>query len=123
MEYADSIKALIQQYLPPDKDLIQQAASQGNIAMGPAGAPGLVNLVISNYVKQGDKMTLVVNKAAGGLQSLSIATYLSDPSDAVNVNVQFAKIPGGPNHPATVTINGVSKQLTIVNQNGNYRKL
>jgi hypothetical protein len=123
MEYADSIKALIQQYLPPDKDLIQQAASQGNIAMGPAGAPGLVNLVISNYVKQGDKMTLVVNKAAGGLQSLSIATYLSDPSDAVNVNVQFATIPGGPNHPATVTINGVSKQLTIVNQNGNYRKL
>jgi len=123
MDYADSIKTLIQQYLPPDKDMIQQAASQGNIALGPTGAPGVIQLVISNYVKQGDKMTLVVNKAAGGLQSVSIATYLSAPSDAVTVNVQFAAIPGGPNHPSTITINGVSKQMTIVNQNGSYRHL
>jgi hypothetical protein len=123
MDYADSIKTLIQQYLPPDKDLIQQAASAGNIALGPTGAPGVIQLVISNYIKQGDKMTLVVNKGAGGLQSVSIATYLSSPSDAVTVNVQFAAIPGGPNHPSTITINGVSKQMTIVNQNDSYRHL
>jgi hypothetical protein len=122
-EYGDSIKTLVQQYVPPDKDMIQQAAAQGNIMAGPAGTPGLVNLVISNYVKQGDKMTLGINKAAGGLQSLSIATYLSDPSDAVTVNVQFARIPEGPNHPATQTINGASKQMTIVVQNSNYRHL
>jgi hypothetical protein len=123
MEYADSIKALIQQYLPPDKDLIQQAAASGNITLTSGGAPGTAQLLISNYVKQGDKMTIVLNKAAGGLQSVSIATYLSDPSDAVTVNVQYATIPGGPNHPGTVTINGVSKQLTIVQQNGSYRHL
>lgn len=122
-EYGDSIKALVQQYIPLDKDLIQQAASKGNVAAGPSGAPGVVNLVISNYVKQGDKMTLGINKAAGGLQSLSIASYLSDPSDAVTVNVQFAKIPDGPNHPATETINGASKQMTIVVQNSNYKHL
>lgn len=111
-EYGDSIKELIQQYVPPDKDLIQQAAAQGNIMMGPSEAPGVVNLVISNYVKQGDKMTLVINKAAGGLQSILIATYLSNPSDAVTVKVQFATIPGGPNYPAT---------QTIVVQNSNYK--
>jgi hypothetical protein len=123
MDYADSIKALIQQYLPPDKDLIQQAAAQGNIAMEPAGTPGAASLVISNYVKKGDKMTIALNKAAGGLQSISIATYLNDPSDAVTVNVQFAKIADGPNHASTVTINGASKQMTIVNQNADYKKL
>jgi hypothetical protein len=123
MEYADSIKALIQQYVPPDKDLIQQAAAAGNIALASEGAPGTAQLVISNYVKQGDKMTLVINKAAGGLQSVTIASYLSAPSDAVTVNVQYATIPGGPNHPATITINGVSKQLTIVQQNSSYRRL
>ena len=108
MDYADSIKALIQQYVPPEKDLIQQAAASGNVMMGPAGAPGVVQLVISNYVKQGDKMTFVINKAAGGLQSVSIASYLSDPSDAVTVNVQYATLPGGPNYPQTQTINGAS---------------
>jgi hypothetical protein len=122
-DYADSIKELIAQYVPPNKALIEQAASSGNIMMGPAGAPGEGKLVISNYVKQGDKMTLTVNPTAGGMQSISIATYLNDPSDAVTVNVQFARIPGGPSYPATQTINGTSKQMTIAIQNTDYKHL
>jgi hypothetical protein len=122
-EYADQIKELIQQYVPPDKNLIQQASQQGNILTGPEGTPGQYQLVIKNYVKPGDKMTLVIDKAQKALSSLSIDSYLNDPKDAVNVSVQFAAIPGGPNHVATETINGVSKQLTINVQNSNYQKL
>ena len=82
--YADQIKALIQQYVPPDKDLIEQARQNGNIMLGPAaGAPGEYRQVLSNYIKQGDSMTLVIDKAQKDLASLSISTYLSDPSDAV----------------------------------------
>jgi hypothetical protein len=54
---------------------------------------------------------------------VSIATYLNDPKDAVNVSVQFSGIPDGPNHVSTETINGVSKQLTIAIQNSNYQKM
>lgn len=122
-DYANSMKALIAQYVPPNKELIQQAAGSGNIMLGPAGAPGEVNIVISNYVKQGDKMTLSINKAAGGMQSVSIATYLSGPSDAVTVDVVFAQIPGGPRYPATQTIHGASKQMTISVQNSDYKHL
>ena len=122
-EYAESIKTLIQQYVPPDKDKFQQAYQQGNIMMGPAGAPGEFRLVVSNYLKQGDNMTLVVDKAQLQLTSLSISTYLSDPSDAVNVTVQFSRVPGGPSHVSSETINGVSKQLTIAIQNSNYQHL
>jgi hypothetical protein len=122
-EYADQIRDLIQQYVPPDKDLLQKAAQQGNIMMGPEGTPGQSRLVINNYIKQGDKMTLVIDKAQKNLASVSINSYLNDPKDAVNVSVQFAKIPGGPNHVSTETINGVSKQLTINVQNSNYQKL
>jgi hypothetical protein len=122
-DYADQIKALIQQYVPPDQDAISQAFQKGNIALSPqAGAPGQYQLVISNYLKQGDKMTLVVDKAQASLVSLSIATYLSDPSDAVNVTVTFSPIPNGPNHVSTENIDGVSKQLTIAIQNSNYQK-
>lgn len=122
-EYADQIKALIQQYVPPDKEMIQQAYQQGNIMMGPEGAPGEFRLVISNYIKQGDKMTLVVDKAQMALLSVSIATYLNDPGDAVTVSVQFSRLPGGPNHVSAETINGVSKKLTIAVQNSNYQHL
>jgi hypothetical protein len=121
-QYGQAIKTLVQQYVPPDKDMLQQAYQAGNVMIGPmGGAPGEYRLVISNYLKQGDNMTLVMNKAQKALVSLSISTYLSDPSDAVNVNVQFARIPGGPNHVATETINGVNKQLTITVQNSNYQ--
>jgi hypothetical protein len=122
-EYAQSIKTLIQQYVPPEQQLIEQARQQGNIMMGPTGAPNQFRLVISNYLKQGDSMTLVVNKADVSLLSLTIATYLSDPSDAVNVTVEFSRLPNGPNHVSTETINGVSKQLTIAVQNSNYQRM
>ena len=122
-EYGNQIKALIAQYVPPDKDMIQQAYQQGNITMGPEGAPGEFKMVISNYIKQGDNMTLVIDKAQMGIKSLSIATYLSDPKDAVTVSVQFSRLPGGPNHVSTQTINGVSKQLTIAVQNSNYQHM
>jgi hypothetical protein len=123
-EYGNEIKSLVQQYVPPEKEMLQQAYQQGNVMIGPmGGAPGEYRLVISNYVKPGDKMTLVMNKAQKALVSLSISTYLSDPSDAVNVNVQFSRLPGGPNHVATETIDGVSKKLTINVQNTNYQHM
>jgi hypothetical protein len=123
-DYADQIKALIQQYLPPDKDAIEQARQKGNIALSPeAGTPGQYKLVISNYLKQGDNMTLVVDKAQKNLVSLSIGSYLNDPKDAVNVTVNFTSIPGGPNHISSETIDGVSKQLVIAVQNSNYQKI
>jgi hypothetical protein len=122
-DYADSIKNLIAQYVPPNKELIQQAAGSGNITLGPAGAPGEFKLLISNYGKQGDKMTFTINEAAGGMQSVSIATYLSNPGDAVTVDVQFARLPDGPRYPATQKINGVSKQMVISVQNSDYQHL
>lgn len=123
-DYANQIKALIQQYVPPEKELIEQARQNGNIMIGPAaGAPGQYRLVLSNYVKQGDNMTLVIDKAKKNLVSLSIATYLNDPSDAVTVTAEFSGIPGGPNHVASETINGQSKHLTIVIQNSNYQQM
>lgn len=122
-EYADQMKALIQQYLPPEKELLEQAYQKGSIALGPAGAPNEYQLVISNYLKQGDKMTLVVDQEQKDLVSLTIATYMDSPSDAVNVSAQFARIPGGPSHVSSQSINGVSKQLSISTQNSNYQRM
>jgi len=123
-EYADQIKELIQQYVPPDKELLQQAYQQGNIMLGTQpGIEGQYRMVISNYIKKGDNMTLVIDKAQKDLASISISSYMNDPSDAVNVSVQFDRIPGGPNHVSAETINGVSKQLTIAIQNSDYQHL
>jgi len=123
-DYADQIKSLIEQYVPPEKDKLEQAAQKGNIALSPnpEGA-GQYRLAITNYIKQGDNMTLVFDKAQKGLASVTIASYLDDPKDAVNVTVNFTSEPDGLRHVASETINGVSKQLTIAIQNTNYQHL
>jgi Tfp pilus assembly protein PilW len=121
-DYADQMKALAQQYVPPDKDLLQKAYAQGNITLGPtAGAPNQVQLVIHNYLKQGDSMTLVFDKAQKALVSIQIASYMSDPKDAMNLTVQFSALPDGTNHWSKMVLDGVSKQLNIAIANSNYQ--
>jgi hypothetical protein len=123
-DYAERMKSLAQRYIPPDKDAIQEAYSKGNISITPGGErSGQVQLAIHNYVKPQDQMTLVLDKAQKRLLSIQINTYLDDPQDAVNLTVQFGRLPDGTNHVSGVTVDGVSKQLTVVTQNSDYRKL
>jgi len=123
-DYADQMKALAQQYIPPDKDMLQQAYQQGNVTMGSVPEnPNAVKLVIKNYLKQGDSMTLIFDKAQKGLLQVQVASYMDNPKDAMNLTVQFSKMPNGPNHVSSMVIDGVSKQLNIATQNSNYQHL
>jgi hypothetical protein len=120
-EYADQMKVLAQQYVPPDKDLLERARAQGNITLGPGGAPNEIQLIIHNYLKAGDSMTLFFDKAQKELVRLQIASYMDDPKDAMNLAVQFSRLPDGTNHVSNLVIDGVSKQLNIAIQNANYQ--
>jgi hypothetical protein len=122
-DYGQQIAALAKQYTTPDPDKLQQAYQQGNVSMQPDGANGTVNLIIKNYVKPNDQVTIVFNKQQKAIQSLQISTYLSDPKDAVTISAQFAKLPDGTNHVTSTLINGVSKQLTVATQNTNYQHI
>jgi hypothetical protein len=119
-DYAENMKALAQQYVPPDKDLIQAAYAKGNISTNPG--PGGMALVIHNYIKPGDSMTLTISMEAKQLESIQIASYMDGPSDAMNLTVRFDKLPDGTNHVSSTTVEGVSKQLTVATQNSNYQK-
>jgi hypothetical protein len=124
-DYAEQMKALAQQYVPPDKEMIQQAYAQGNISIIPGG--GLpadeIKLVFHNYVKPQDSMTLIFDKAQKQLLSLQIASYMDDPKDAMTLTVEFSRLPDGTNHVSNVIMNGVSKQLNIATQNASYQHL
>ena len=117
------IAALAKQYAQLDPQKLQQGYQQGNISMQPEGAAGTVNLVIKNYLKPNDSMTLVFNQQQKGIQSIQVASYLSDPSDAVTIAIQFSKLPDGTNHVATIQVNGVSKQLGVSIQNSTYQHI
>jgi hypothetical protein len=119
-EYGQSIAALAKQYTAPNPEALMAAKQAGNISLVPGS--GTVNLVIKNYVKQGDSMTMTVSEQTHSPVSVQVNSYLNDPKDAVTIGAQFAKLPDGTNHVATTTIDGVSKQLTVTDVNSNYQK-
>jgi hypothetical protein len=122
-DYGQQIGALAALYTTPDPERLQQAFQQGNVMLGSGGAPGEVKLVIKNYIKPNDQVTLLFNQEAKAIQSLQIQSYLTDPKDAVTIAAQFSKLPDGTNHVATTQVNGVSKELQITTQNSNYQKM
>src|ERR1022692_67841 len=119
-QYGQSIGALAKQYTTPNPEALMQAKQAGNISIQPGG--GALSLVIKNYLKPGDSMTMTINEQTHSPASVQVNSYLSDPKDAVTISAQFAQLPDGTNHVTTTTINGVSKQLGINEQNANYQK-
>ena len=119
-EYGQQIGALAKQYTTPNPEALMQAKQAGNISIQPGG--GALSLVIKNYLKQGDSMTMTINEQTHSPASVQVNSYLSDPKDAVTISAQFAQLPDGTNHVTTTTIDGVSKQLGINEQNSNYQK-
>ena len=123
-EYADQMKDLAEQYLPPNKEQLQQAYERGNVTLGgEAGAPNELQIVIHNYQKPQDSMTLVVDRNQKELLRVQVASYMDSPKDAVNLTVQFSRLPDGSNQISNLTIDGASKQLNIATQNSNYQHL
>jgi hypothetical protein len=122
-DYGDQIADLARQYTAPDPGRLQQAYQQGNISLQLGGGESMMTLNIKNYIKPGDSVTLVFNKAQKAIQSIRVASYLDDPKDAVTIAAQFAKLPNGINHVTGTQITGASKQLSVVTQNSNYQPL
>ena len=123
-EYAGQMKALAQQYLPPSKERLQQAYEQGNVSLGPvAGAPNEIQLIIRNYLKPQDSLTLVFDQAQKGLLRIQVASYMDGPKDKMNLTVQYNRLPDGSNQISNLVIDGVSKQMNVATQNSDYQHL
>jgi hypothetical protein len=120
-DYGQQIAGLARQYTQPDPVRLQQAYQQGNVSLQLGGPEGQVTLIIKNYVKPNDSVTIVFSRQQKAILSVQVSSYLDDPKDAVTISAQFAKLPNGINHVASTQINGASKQLTIVTQNMNYQ--
>jgi hypothetical protein len=121
--YGQQIAALGKEYSQLDLQALDQAYQRGDISMQPNGADGTISLSVKNYLKPGDSVTLVFDRQQKAIRAVQVASYLTDPSDAVTIAVQFAKLPDGTNHVATNQVDGVSKQLGVMIQNSTYQPI
>jgi hypothetical protein len=122
-DFAKQIAALAQAYAHPNPERLWQLFQRGNIVLGSAGFPDEFQLVVQNYLKSDDSMTLLFNSKQKALVFVQVSSYLSDPRDPLTISAQFAQLPGGPNHVVSMLINGAGKRLSVAVQNSDYQKM
>ena len=111
--YMDSVKTLVEMYVPPEAERIQAAAQVGNIAFSANPSAGTDKIVISNYLQQGDAVTMLLGSAQHNLRSLTVSTYLSVPTSVVNLRVTFAALPDGTRYAATKTLDATAQGISV----------
>jgi hypothetical protein len=120
--YAEQIAALAASYAQPQPGKLVQLLNQGNVIVNPTDAPHVVKVEVQSYLKQGDDCTIVFDNAANQIVSIKVASYLTDPLSMVHINAQYAVLPEGVNHVATLRVDGLSNNLVISEQNLSYQK-
>jgi hypothetical protein len=118
--YAQQVGALAKSYSPLNPAKIQQLYARGAVTVKAAGSPGYSSILISNYLKQGDAIVLTLRNNPKTLTSVDVSSYLDQPSNGVTMQVRFASLPDGTRYASTVTVNGQSKNLTIVDRSTTF---
>jgi hypothetical protein len=119
-EYMERAAALIHQYVPPNPEQIQAAKEAGRITVNPQSG-GTVRLVISQYLKPSDSLTLDLDPATNRLTALHVSSYLDTQEDAVTLAVQMNTLPDGALYAAQSTLDAKAKNIRVVIQNAGHR--
>lgn len=121
-DYISDAKSLLHMYLPPDDlEKLEQARASGNISV--TQGDGMVNVVITNYIFPGDKMTLTFDPRAKKITNIGVDSYMDDPKNAVTLQVRMASLADGTNYIQQMVLNCPAKKLVVTTTNSDYQKV
>jgi hypothetical protein len=115
---ADEIAA----YLPPEQEKIQQIYAGGKVGIQILEPQKIFKLSFPDYIKQGDVLTVTIDKVNQKLKAFSVTTYIDDPAEKVIFDVTLLDLPDGTQFVSTVTLVAEAKNLKIDLQNSGYKK-
>jgi hypothetical protein len=101
---------------------VQAAAAAGNVAVTPAQP--VSTIIVKNYLKQGDSVTIGFDTRAKKIISYNVDSYLDQPKDdAVKLAVNFAGLPDGTNYVQQSVLDATGKKIEVKVMNSDYKKL
>lgn len=121
LSYARDIKQLAETYTQPDADLLRVAHEQGHVTS--EAGPDVFRLLIHNYVKPGDFVTLVFDVKSRQMQTLQASSYLTDAKETVVIDAKFSTLPDGLNHIDEIKAVAEKKGLTLSMRNFEYQEV
>ncbi len=120
--YMQSAVALIKSYVPPDPAKIQACKEAGKMTMTVIEPGKRAKIDFKDYEKPGDNLGVEIDLATNQILGLSVASYLADAKDAVNLSVAMAALPDGTGYPSTIKIDAPAKGLAVAITNAAYQK-
>ena len=79
-DYMGQVKSLLNMYVPPDPQRMQQAFQSGKVSLNATAGAGVAQLVFKDYAQPGDQMTLSFGTTAKKISSVKVNTYMVDDS-------------------------------------------
>ena len=108
-------------YLPLNPDNLIQAVRTRQVGFErePTGSTAVV---LSNYAKQGDKVTFALDSTARQIQSISVKTFLSSQNEPLSITLQFSRLEDGTVYPSITNIQAPSEQISITTLSSDFSK-
>jgi hypothetical protein len=120
-DYMEEVVALIQQYVPPQPELIKANAADGNASMSPQGA-GAIQLQFKDFVKKGDVVTFTLDTAAKAIRKVQVDTFMDKEEEKVALAVDYKTLPDGINYAAKKNLDVTAKKIVVSITTSNYLK-
>ena len=121
-EYMQEAKALMQSYVPPDPNLLQQGYGSGNFGVNMIRPGQLVRLEFNDYLKPGDQLSFDIEVASNRLIGIQVSSYMDSPDDPVSAVINMGLLPDGIIHTAKTTLNAPSEDAVVTIENSGYRQ-
>jgi hypothetical protein len=111
--YMDSVKTLMEMYIPPQGAKFEAAMQSGNIAFSKNPSANTASVVIKNYAQQGDAETFVFSDPGKDLKSATISTWLNEPAQVVTLRVTYADLPDGTRYAVQKSLDATAKEINV----------
>jgi hypothetical protein len=96
------MRGVVALYLPIDPDMLRKLSHSRSVELEHVAQRNTV--VLNDYVKPGDQLTLEMDQDTAQIRRIRIRTYLSSPGDVMTATVQYSQLSDGTFYPSTTTI-------------------
>ncbi len=114
--------ALVKEYVPPDPERIQAAKDAGKLLLTPPDAQGNVKVTISDYLKDGDSLTIDLNAAKNVITGMVVDSYTNKAKNAVGLRVAFGSLVDGTVYASQIHLDVAAEDLAVDITNSGYEK-
>ena len=116
-EYMAQASALIQKYVPPNAEAIQNARERMKLDAG----ANQVRLTFTDYLLPGDHVSIDVDPKDSHLLGLAVASYIDKKEDTVTLEVTTGTLTGGITYISESTLDAAAKNIRVVIENAAYK--